>query len=214
MRGGQNDEKWYGLFARAIEESLNNVTTTEFYELFKSQLGLLYKLGEIERLVMTAVRMIEKYPEDVYPLEWLAKGFVENYQHPVFAEVDVDTYVNILIELNDKSLLGLAAYGIHLFARGNFVHAKDVLERVNKMRANWGACLKVLGPIYLKLNAFVMAEDVYRQLKIEDYGAKLCMSLIDQEDKRKSSEAIRLCKELIPKSMGAEQISLVFYLSK
>ena len=57
----------------ALQKAVNDNQTPTNMDNIKHLIKLQYKLRNISDLVSTAVRMIQLFPENIYPLEWVCK---------------------------------------------------------------------------------------------------------------------------------------------
>lgn len=160
-----------------------------------------------EKLLEVAMKIIEKYPKkSLIPSKWLLQSDVEN----------VEFHLNVLIQHNPNSVYGLAATGVQAFNIRDFATAKDLLEQANKLQTKGKLCLETLAHAYLEVGAYALAEDTFRILldKSDRIDIGLCKSIVFQGDKSKMTEAIQLCKPLIPKVAGNEQIEMLSFLAR
>ena len=102
-------------FKHALENSVTNNQTPTNMENLKHLIKLLYKVRDIENLLHSAGRMAEIFTENIYPLEWICKVYLEttagvlNADHEILE--NIGKYANRLLELSPSSTLGSLANG-------------------------------------------------------------------------------------------------------
>lgn len=113
--------------------SLVSDRTTVCSNYYKEYLKLLYKLQKYDTVFSEAVKMQNLYETTVYPLEWIAKIYVElsieenelanNYQN------DIDKYCIKMLALQEDSVMAIFAQGVKKYRLKNVVESKEDLEK-------------------------------------------------------------------------------------
>ena len=65
------------VYEETLESLISDKETIQNLENLKLLIKQLYKVRGLEKLVMTALKMVGIYPENSYPLEWICKVYLE-----------------------------------------------------------------------------------------------------------------------------------------
>eukprot|EP00092_Neocalanus_flemingeri_P033930 GFUD01036895.1.p1 GENE.GFUD01036895.1~~GFUD01036895.1.p1 ORF type:complete len:1307 (+),score=422.74 GFUD01036895.1:54-3974(+) len=121
-------------FKEALEKSMTDNQTPTNMENFKHLIKLLYKVREIDNLLLKAVKMTEIFSENIYPLEWICKVYLEYIAGALDVDTkifnSIETYFTKLIELSPNSSLGGLAKGAFLWK------LKSLEECINTMKSS------------------------------------------------------------------------------
>ncbi|CAO1345988.1 unnamed protein product [Diamesa serratosioi] len=195
--------KYSDIFLESLEIGIQDRQHLQHIDIYQNYFQLLYvKKNNFEVLLKAAEEMSIIYTNNISPLEWICKVYVENQESGSFSinmnlKSNFGIYVEKLLELNSNSVLGLMASGLVKYAIGDLIGARDVLLKVNMLKPNWNICLKTLATIHMKLRAFLLAELVLRQMKDSDLLLAEC--LIEQALYDQLNEAIKICRDILTK---------------
>jgi len=189
-------EKHKDEFLECLEVGIqdrNHLYHVDIYQYYFKILNQKERFGE---LVKAAEEMTTIYSNNVIPLEWICKVYMDNenkeFKISENLKLNFGIYVERLLEINPNSVLGLTASALVKYAIGDLAGSRDILIRVNELQPNWSLCLKRLATIHQRFRAYLLAELVYRQLKNVDIS--LAEMLIEQQEKNKVNEGIEICK--------------------
>ncbi|XP_055636051.1 tetratricopeptide repeat protein 37 [Toxorhynchites rutilus septentrionalis] len=179
------------LAERALEHAVVNRDDPYLHEKFKQYLKLLYRLKKNEKLVGKASLMHKQFQNDIFPLEWICKAYVEELvgrnEVQTLLEAPLDTYLDAAIKLNSESVLALAAKGIQCYRDEDWVRAELLLRKVDSLQPNWNIILNMLADVYTHLKLYGQAENICRRIKV--VKSNLFIALIEDGSLEKLQEA-------------------------
>ena len=122
----------------ALEKTVNDNQTPTNMENLKHLIKLQYKMKSISNLVITAVKMIGIFPENIYPLEWMCKIYLEVVAGVWILEDedlfdDIETYFSALLSFSNSSLAELAR-GAFLFKKGSLEDCVTLLKKITNVQ--------------------------------------------------------------------------------
>ena len=106
-----------------LEASVTDNQTPTNMENLKHLIKLYYKIKDISSLVKTAVKMTSVFPENVYPLEWLCKVYLESVAGLWQVEEtldNVETHSVALLRFSPGNSLAVLAQGASHFQQGKY----------------------------------------------------------------------------------------------
>ena len=117
----------------ALQKAVNDNQTPTNMDNIKHLIKLQYKLKNISDLVSTAVKMIQLFPENIYPLEWVCKVYLETCVGVWAVDTpniwdNIEMYFSALISFSSKNSLGHLARGAFLFQTGEFEECVTLLK--------------------------------------------------------------------------------------
>jgi superkiller protein 3 len=190
-------EKYKEEFFECLEVGISDVNHMYHVDIYTHYFKILHHKQRFNDLVKAAEEMTTIYSNNVIPLEWICKVYIENDNNESFKineslKNNFGSYVEKLLEINSNSILALTASAFTKFAIGDFVGSRDILNRVNELQPNWSIILRKLSQIHRRFRAFLLAELVLRQLKNVEH--ELAEALIEQQVEEKILEGIDICK--------------------
>ena len=122
----------------ALEKTVNDNQTPTNMENLKHLIKLQYKLKSISHLVITAVKMIGIFPENIYPLEWMCKIYLETVAGVWSLEDEeafdnIETHFSALLSYSNSPLAELAR-GAFLFKKGASEECVDLLKKITNIQ--------------------------------------------------------------------------------
>lgn len=200
-------------FLECLEVGIQDRNHLHHLDICCDYLKLLNQKGRVDELTRAAENMTGVYTNNVIPLEWICKVYIENESFAISENLksNFGIYVERLLELNPSSVLGLMASGLVKFAIGDLPAAREILTKgkknfseifpsffnlkfsVNNLQPNWSTCLRKLVAIHQKLRSHLLAELVLRQLK--DCDVDLAESLIEQQIEKKTKEGKEILEQ-------------------
>lgn len=162
----------------------------------KRYIKLLFKLRDLELCLERACHLVESYPEDIYAYEWICKIYCENYDSKKKISLDnlknpIDIYATKLLELNEKSSLGLLVKAISCYESQQYVAARELLYKVQNIQPDYNVALKLLALCEMHVEAYGLAEVLWQQLNQSD-SIELAICLSYSEEETKLKEAIKI----------------------
>ena len=109
-------------FKEALDNSVSDNQTPTNMDNLKHLIKLLYKIREFDNLLLNAVKMSEIFSENIYPLEWICKVYLEatagalDVDNETFDSIEI--YFNKLLLVSPNSSLGSLAKGA-IFWKGD-----------------------------------------------------------------------------------------------
>ena len=108
-----------------LEKAVSDNQTPSNMENLKHLIKLYYKVKDISSLVKTAVRMTALFPENVYPLEWICKVYLESTAGIWQLEkddllVNLETFIAALRTFSPNSCLASLAEGALHYQQGRY----------------------------------------------------------------------------------------------
>uniref|UniRef100_A0A1A9WAC9 Tetratricopeptide repeat protein 37 n=1 Tax=Glossina brevipalpis TaxID=37001 RepID=A0A1A9WAC9_9MUSC len=177
------------LYKSALEAVMLDATLQTYLPAYKRYLKLLFKRNELTACLNHACKLVDFYPEDIYAYEWICKIYCENYENNQFMAADnltypIDFYGSKLLSLNENSYLGLVVKAVGLYNTQQYVASRELLYHALKEEPNCMVAVKLLAYTETHLDAYGLAEDLWRRLGEEfreEYG--LCLSQTQEEHK-------------------------------
>lgn len=189
-------EKHKDEFLECLEVGIQDRNHLYHVDIYQYYFKILYQKERFDELVKAAEEMTTIYSNNVIPLEWICKVYIDNENKEFKISENLKSnfgiYVERLLEINPNSVLGLTASALVKYAIGDLAGSRDILIRVNELQPNWSLCLKRLATIHQRFRAYLLAELVYRQLKNVDIS--LAEMLIEQHETNKVIEGMEICK--------------------
>lgn len=191
-------EKYKDEFLECLEIGIQDRNHHQILDIFQYYFKILHHKERVVELVKAAEEMTSIYPNNIIPLEWICKVYIENESSASFKineslKSNFGIYVERLLEINANSVLGLTASGLVKFAIGDLVGSREIFIKVNHLQPNWATCLKKLATIHQRFRAHLLCELVLRQLKSNELD--LADMLIEQKTEEKINEGIEICKK-------------------
>lgn len=165
---------------------------------YKRYIKLLFKFGDLAMCLERACNLVEFYPEDIYAYEWICKIYCENYASDKktcldFLKNPIDIYASKLLELNEKSSLGLLVKAISSYESQQYVAARELLYKVQTIQSDYEVAIKLLALCEMQVEAYGLAELLWQQLKqFDSIELATCFSYSEEDSKLK--EAIKILK--------------------
>lgn len=128
------NDKYKDELLECLEVGISDKNHMYHLDIYQNYFKLLHQKARHVDLVKAAEEMTAIYANNVIPLEWICKVYIENDGSNAFAinenlKSNFGVYVERLLELNSNSVLGLMANGFVKYAIGDFIGARDVLLR-------------------------------------------------------------------------------------
>lgn len=126
-------EKHKEEFLECLEIGIQDKNHLHHIDICRDYFKLLHQKGKLEELTRAAEDMTSVYANNIIPLEWICKIYIENESFPISENLKANfgIYVERLLELNANSVLGLMASGLVKFAIGDLPTARDILVKGN-----------------------------------------------------------------------------------
>ncbi|XP_037044257.1 tetratricopeptide repeat protein 37 [Bradysia coprophila] len=200
LRVSEFDSQWNDMILEALERSVNGEIGATHKEKCKVLLRLLHKLKFNDQVVQRSCQITEIYPDDPTAYEWICKMYVDKIDDDSFdiqahLKLPILEYITHLMSIG-RTAIPLLANAVYLIKEKNeFIESRNILNEVNGLRPDWFSCQKYLALVNIKLRANSLAELFARQSKS---SLLLIRSLLRQNVKEKTDEAVELCKILIP----------------
>lgn len=125
--------KYSDIFLESLEIGIQDRQHLQHIDIYQNYFQLLYaQKTKYDVLLKAAEEMSNIYSNNVSPLEWICKVYIENQESGSFSinenlKSNFGIYVEKLLELNSNSVLGLMASGLVKYAIGDLIGARDVL---------------------------------------------------------------------------------------
>ncbi|CRK95703.1 CLUMA_CG009161, isoform A [Clunio marinus] len=179
-------------YLECLEIGIQDKNHLHHFEICRDYFKLLHQKRRFEDLTRKAEEISSVYENNVMPLEWICKIYIENEDFPIsqYLKSNFGLFVERLLELNPNSVIGLMASALVKLVIGDLGVARDILVKVNLLKPNWSLCLKKLSSIHIRLRAHLLAELVFRQLK--DCDVDLAENLIEQQTDEKINGALEI----------------------
>lgn len=118
-------------FLECLEIGVQDKNHLYHIDIYRDYFKLLHEKGKLEELIKAAEEMTAVYANNVVPLEWICKVYIENETFAISEHLKANfgIYVERLLELNQNSVLGLMASGFVKFAIGDLASARDILVK-------------------------------------------------------------------------------------
>ena len=117
----------------ALEIAVNDNQTPTNMENLKHLIKHYYKMKLIPKLVATAQKMIQIFPENIYPLEWICKVYLE-WTANIWSVEDEDVFGNIemyftaLKSFSESNSLAMLAMGAFHYNQKSLSECVEVLK--------------------------------------------------------------------------------------
>uniref|UniRef100_A0A182SEK3 Uncharacterized protein n=1 Tax=Anopheles maculatus TaxID=74869 RepID=A0A182SEK3_9DIPT len=201
------------LVSTVLDREIQNNDDVYQHDHFNRYLKLLYREKRFDRLASVAAAMHERFPNDIYPLEWICKLYSERIvPEQALASLlpqTLDHYLDRAVAVGPKSPTALLAKGKFLFDAGELVDAERILKRANEAQPSWSACLALLAEIYFRRKAYGLAENLYRNMRVTNRN--YAIALMEDASEEKLREATACFATLYENDRSAE---LLFYWCK
>ena len=124
-------EKHREEFLECLEIGFQDKEHVYHLDICRDYFKILHQKGRLEELTRAAEKMSNVYNNNLVPLEWICKIYIENESFKISENLKANfgIYVERLLELNQSSLLGLMASGLVKFMIGDLAGARDVLVK-------------------------------------------------------------------------------------
>lgn len=128
------NEKFKDEYLECLEIGIQDKEHLHHLDICRDYFKLLNQKGRLEELTRAAEGMTIIYNNNVVPLEWICKIYIENETFAISENLKANfgIYVERLLELNANSVLGLMASGLVKFAIGDLASARDILVKGSK----------------------------------------------------------------------------------
>lgn len=181
------DEKYKDEFLECLEVGIQDKSHVYHVDIYQHFFKILHQKRRLVELVKAAEDMTLVYGNNCIPLEWICKVYIENEANESFKinenlKSNFGIYVELLLEINANSVLGLTASAFVKYSIGDLTASRDILVKVNHLQPNWQTCLRKLSLIHYRLRSFLLAEVVLKQLK--DKSLMMAEVLIEQQVRR------------------------------
>lgn len=122
-------EKYKDDFLECLEIGIQDKNHLHHIDIYRDYFKILHQKGKLEELTQGAEEMSLIYSNNIIPLEWICKVYVENESFAISENLksNFGIYVERLLELSPNSVLGLMASGLVKFTIGDLVSARDIL---------------------------------------------------------------------------------------
>uniref|UniRef100_A0A182QN41 Tetratricopeptide repeat protein 37 n=1 Tax=Anopheles farauti TaxID=69004 RepID=A0A182QN41_9DIPT len=201
------------LVSMVLEREIRNDADVYQRDKFLRYLKLLHREKRFDRLISIAAAMHDRFPNDIYPLEWICKLYSERIvpeeQLTSLLPHKLEDYLTRAVTIGPNSSTALLAKGKFLYNAGQLVEAERILRRTNEVQPMWTPCLTLLADIYFRQKAYGLAENLYRSLKVTHLN--YAITLMENEDEEKLREANE-CFSALYKS--DQSVELLFYWCK
>ena len=185
-----NEDQSLALF-NALEKTVNDNQTPTNMDNLKHLIKLQYKLKSISNLAETAKKMMRIFPENIYPLEWICKIYLETVAG-VWSLEDEDVFNNIethfsaLLSYSNSSLAELAR-GAFLFKKGSLEDCVVLLKRITNIQTP-----NFYGLYILCLAEFAMSEEAGVEVTAAE-ALKYTSKVKDEEKRADMTQNLQLC---------------------
>ena len=175
----------------ALEKTVNDNQTPTNMDNLKHLIKLQYKLKSIFNLAETAVKMMRIFPENIYPLEWMCKIYLETVAG-VWSLGDEDVFNNIethftaLLSYSNSSLAELAR-GAFLFKKGYLEDCVALLKRITNIQTP-----NIYGLYILCQAQFAMSEEAGVEVTAAE-ALKYTSKVKDEEKRADMTQNLQLC---------------------
>lgn len=180
------------ILKESLELALEEKSHVQHINVFKRYLKYLYNSKLYSELLIKAKEMTNLYPEEVYPLEWLCKLFldVEDIRNDF---KDVEKYANDLQALNAQSGLAALVQAHHLYQNGNYILSRELATKSLNELKNYQPALKIIADCNHQIGAYQMAENFYKQSQYFPESYFECLSF--SKDAKLLEESVKYFQE-------------------
>ncbi|XP_023171601.2 tetratricopeptide repeat protein 37 [Drosophila hydei] len=166
---------------------------------YKRYLKFLYKEQDFVGCIRNACNMIESHPRDVYGFEWICKTHCENHlkgnseawQNEL--RRSIQEYAEQLLQLNPKSNLALLVKALDLYAKEQFISARQLVLQALEYQPSYRMTQELLARIHMKLGAHKLALLLWQELGEQHEEYAQCLSY--EKDVKQLEEAARILKD-------------------
>lgn len=127
------NDKYKDEYLECLEIGIQDKDHLHHMDICRDYFKLLNQKGRLEELTRAAEDMTATYANNVVPLEWICKIFIENESFAISENLKANFGIHVerLLELNANSVLGLMASGLVKLAIGDLASARDILVKGN-----------------------------------------------------------------------------------
>lgn len=124
-------EKHKEEFLECLEIGFQDKDHLHHIDICMDYFKILHQKGKLEELTRAAEEMTTIYSNNVVPLEWICKVYIENENFAISQNLksNFGIYVERLLELNSNSVLGLMASALVKFTIGDLAGSRDILVK-------------------------------------------------------------------------------------
>ncbi|XP_030374099.1 tetratricopeptide repeat protein 37 [Scaptodrosophila lebanonensis] len=184
------------LYKAAMEKLLAVSDGDHQILIYKRYLKWLYKEQDYVSCIRNACNMTISHPKHVYAYEWICKIYCEthwqldNEAWQLELKQPIQSYAEILINLNENSNLGLLTKAFHMYGQDQFLGARQLALQAQKSHPTYKVTLELLARIHMQLGAYKMALLLWQELgQVHEEYAE-CLSY--ETDATKLKEAVNL----------------------
>ncbi|XP_053658308.1 tetratricopeptide repeat protein 37 [Anopheles marshallii] len=174
-----------------LDREIQNNGDVYQHDKFNRFLKLLHRGKRFDRLAYVAAAMHDRFPNDIYPLEWICKlyseGTIAEDKLATLLPHQLGHYLDRAVTVGPNSPTALLAKGKFLFDAGHLTEAERMLKRANEAQPLWGTCMALLAEIYFRQKAYGLAENLYRNMKVSNLN--YAIALMEDESVTKLREA-------------------------
>lgn len=212
LQSSQIDNVWTDLFSKTLEHSVADKMAPNHTQIYRRYLKVLYQQKRYELLLEKCLELLESNPKAPCPLELLCKVYADTFEQPdfVFNQLVPDgiiPYADDLLQVNATSSHALLAKGLHLYSIRSYVEARDCLNNANNVSSMNVLCLKTLAATHFQLGAYTLAEYYYSHIKC--VNVEYIQSLVEQQNEKKSLQALDLVPQVSEPTDSVEKIDLI-----
>ncbi|XP_055387036.1 tetratricopeptide repeat protein 37 [Condylostylus longicornis] len=137
------------------------------------------KSNNFDKLLKKAEEIVKKYPNELFPLEWICLIYKTQHQKNNIDELleqPIDHYINKLLTINQNSILAITVKAQLYYKNHQYVEAKNLLVQI--VDHDPRLIKELLADIYMKIGVYCLAENILSQLNLKNlkYGICLCNS--------------------------------------
>ncbi|XP_035891257.1 tetratricopeptide repeat protein 37 [Anopheles stephensi] len=181
------------LVSTVLDREIQNKDDVYQRDKFHRYLKLLHREKRFDRLATVAAAMHDRFPNDIYPLEWICKLYSERIvpedKLAALLPAQLDHYLHRAVTVGPNSPTALLARGKFLFDAGQLDEAERILKRANEAQPLWSACLAPLAEIYFRRKAYGLAEHLYRSMKVTNRNYAIALMADESEEKLREASA-------------------------
>uniref|UniRef100_A0A182PIB7 Tetratricopeptide repeat protein 37 n=1 Tax=Anopheles epiroticus TaxID=199890 RepID=A0A182PIB7_9DIPT len=174
-----------------LEQEIRNDSDVYQHDKFNRYLKLLHREKRYEQLAAIAAAMHDRFPNDIYPLEWICKLYSERIvpedRLSTVLVHQLELYLDRALVIAPNSPTVLLAKGKLLYEADKLSEAERYLRRANEIQPLWSACMTPLADIYFRQKAYGLAENLYRTMK--ETNRNYAIALMQDEGEEKLREA-------------------------
>uniref|UniRef100_A0A182JS18 Tetratricopeptide repeat protein 37 n=1 Tax=Anopheles christyi TaxID=43041 RepID=A0A182JS18_9DIPT len=181
------------LVSNVLEREICNTGDVYQHDKFHRYLKLLHREKRYDRLASIAAAMHDRFPNDIYPLEWVCKLYSERIvpEGTLLSLLPhkLEQYFDRALAVAPNSPTVLLAKGKLLYDAGNLPEAERYLRRANEIQPLWSACMTLLAEIYFRQKAYGLAENLYRNMKVSNRNYAIALMQDESEEKLREANA-------------------------